>query len=179
MNYTAEIAAIKKANDLDFIDLQSYEIKVIQGKGKLEPYDEYIIKKRLDKIKAINRLIDIVNEVQADTVFDSKEFIINELRRNVKFIDELINLNQHLESTIKIKSDNMLKDWLASDSVVRVINSKRDFRNEILDNITGLLDAYFNQEIIPSDLYESHNTLKNIFRDILSQINLYRRAKKQ
>lgn len=180
MNYTNEIAQIKKNNDLDFIDLQSYEIKVIQGKGKLEPYDEYIIKKRLDKIKAINRLIDIVNEVQRDTVFDKKELMLEALRRQNKAIDDLLNFEEDTKKIIKAKTDLMINDWVKSSTVLKVIQSKsNDFRAEILDNIEQLLQAYFDNEVIPNSLYENHSLINAVLMDIMNQIILYRRAKKQ
>lgn len=165
-----ETEAIKKRNDLRFLDLQSFETKCLMENGNtLKWYQENDIKKGLSAIADINALTAIIEDLQSQIFEQPKR-------------PDVIALWKETERELEEMKANFLKTsfekFKARQDVVKIMNSKDDFRNRIIDNIEKGISEYIPKaEKLAVSSYEFRQLWHDLLNKMTAAVNLYRKLK--
>jgi len=165
-----ELSKIKTANELRFLDLQTFETKCRSQQGNtLLFWQEKKIKTELAPIRDIKRLLDIVEELQTK-VFESPK------RESVQKMIQ--DLDKEIEQMKSNYINTAFEKFKSRQDVVKIMESKGDFRNNILDNIEkGINDFNEKNQGVIITSFEYQEQIKCFWEKLYSCLNLYRKLK--
>jgi integrase len=175
-----QMAEIDKHLQIKFIDLQSFEKKARAEKGFLKKWEETKILDGVKEIRYFNYLIAELKHFQALSLNAPSEL---KRKTEEEIHAEFVAMESNLENKIKRGLERKLEKFIQTDSVLKILNEAKDFRDQILDRLCYEMDSFLVKwnalTMEQKHGFEAKQLDLNTFGEITKLLNLYRRLKNE
>lgn len=177
--HAEQMAEIDKHLQIKFIDLQSFEQKARAEKGFLKKWEETKILDGVKEIRYFNYLIAELKHFQSLSINASPA----KLKYASDWNAEIDQMEKEFNHKTKTALERKFEAFRQKDSVLKILQSVDDFRNQILDRLCSEMDSFLTKwnalTIDQKNGFEAKQLDLNTFGEITKLLNLYKRLKNE